>query len=231
MTIILCICLATNIFAQKDVTKFLGIPVDGSKSEFRQKLIKKGFKYDRANDMLTGRFNGQDVNVYIGTNNDKVYRVYIADKNYTDEAGIKIRFNKLVNQFLNNDKYIGEDYSLAEDVDISYEMMAHKKRFDASFYQVSEDFVNLKKFDQSRDIAVLNQLIGRYYTEEEIESWSELELPEEEVYASKFDSMLTMIANSITKKSVWFMISEYYGKYYISMYYDNVYNMANGEDL
>ncbi len=36
----------------------------------------------------------------------------------------------------------------------------------------------------------------------------------------------------IEKKPVWFMISEEeYGKYYITMYYDNEYNRANGEDL
>ena len=33
------------------------------------------------------------------------------------------------------------------------------------------------------------------------------------------------------KKSVWFMICEDGGKYYIAMYYDNKYNEANGEDL
>ena len=33
------------------------------------------------------------------------------------------------------------------------------------------------------------------------------------------------------KKVVWFMISEHYGKYYISMFYDNEYNHSDGEDL
>ena len=32
-------------------------------------------------------------------------------------------------------------------------------------------------------------------------------------------------------KSVWFMIAERAGKYYICMYYDNKYNEADGEDL
>ena len=32
-------------------------------------------------------------------------------------------------------------------------------------------------------------------------------------------------------KSVWFMIAERFGKYYICMYYDNEYNKADGEDL
>lgn len=35
----------------------------------------------------------------------------------------------------------------------------------------------------------------------------------------------------IMKKSVWFMISKYLGMYYITMFYDNEYNRANGEDL
>lgn len=35
----------------------------------------------------------------------------------------------------------------------------------------------------------------------------------------------------VAMKPVWFMISEYGGKYYITMYYDNEYNRANGEDL
>ena len=34
-----------------------------------------------------------------------------------------------------------------------------------------------------------------------------------------------------TKKPVWFMISGNYGEYYITMFYDNEYNRANGEDL
>lgn len=34
-----------------------------------------------------------------------------------------------------------------------------------------------------------------------------------------------------SKKPVWFMISNNYGKYYITMFYDNEYNRANGEDL
>ncbi len=33
------------------------------------------------------------------------------------------------------------------------------------------------------------------------------------------------------KKTVWFMIAEHYGKYYICMFYENKLNKANGEDL
>ena len=40
--------------AQKDVTKFLGIPVDGLKPAMMQKLKAKGFQYNQRLDCLTG---------------------------------------------------------------------------------------------------------------------------------------------------------------------------------
>ena len=40
--------------AQKDVTKFLGIPVDGSKTEMKKKLIEKGFTYNALRDNFEG---------------------------------------------------------------------------------------------------------------------------------------------------------------------------------
>lgn len=44
---ILSLCImalvAMNMFAQKDVTTFLGIPVDGSEAAMKQKLQVKGF--------------------------------------------------------------------------------------------------------------------------------------------------------------------------------------------
>ena len=72
------------MYAQKDVTKFLGIPVDGTKSEMIKKLKEKGFTstlYDK--DVLEGEFNGVDVNISVVTNNNKVYRIFVADANTT----------------------------------------------------------------------------------------------------------------------------------------------------
>lgn len=60
-------------FAQnKDVTTFLGIPVDGTASSMKQKLVSKGFvpKKVGTNEFLEGEFNGCNVNVWIGTNNN-----------------------------------------------------------------------------------------------------------------------------------------------------------------
>ena len=57
--------LTLSLYAQNDVTTFLGIPVDGFKSEMRQKLITKGFtpKKVGTNEYLEGDFNGTDVHI------------------------------------------------------------------------------------------------------------------------------------------------------------------------
>ena len=59
------------------------------------------------------------------------------------------------------------------------------------------------------------------YTQEELDN------PTEEMKEYIFNTALSFVLN----KQVWFMICESYGEYYIAMYYDNVYNQANGEDL
>ena len=62
----------TAVAQEKDVTKFLGIPVDGAKSDMIQKLKEKGFVPSSYKDMLEGEFNGTDVYISVVTNNNKV---------------------------------------------------------------------------------------------------------------------------------------------------------------
>ena len=97
--------VCTTVVAQeqeKDVTKFLGIPIDGYKSEMIQKLKDKGFVYSNYDDTLSGEFNGSSVTLSVVTNNNKVYRVAVFDTNSYSEGDIKIRFNNLCNQFDNS---------------------------------------------------------------------------------------------------------------------------------
>jgi hypothetical protein len=171
--------LSVSLYAQKDVTQFLGIPVDGTKSEMIAKLKAKGYTSNSLDkNILVGEFNGREVNIHIVTNNNKVYRIMVIDAISQSEGSIKIRFNYLCQQFDNNKKYVSatlSDQTISEDEDISYEMSVNNKRYQAAFYQSPNiDF----------------------------------------------------------KKLVWFTINEFsYGKYRIAIYYDNEYNMANGEDL
>ena len=216
--------LTLSLYAQNDVTTFLGIPVDGFKSEMRQKLITKGFtpKKVGTNEYLEGEFNGTDVHIFIATNNNKVYRIMVCDANTQDEANIKIRFNKLVNQFENNKRYTALDqYTISDTEDISYEMLVHKKNFDALFYQNPD----MEKVDTlALQNKIREQLLEKYKPEQ-------LENPTEEMNQEVQAIAMRIGMDMIFKKPVWFRICESYGEYYITMYYDNEYNHANGEDL
>lgn len=203
------------IYAQQDVTKFLGIPVDGSKSEMIQKLKAKGYTSSPLDkDVLVGEFNGADVNIHVVTNNNKVYRIMICDVNNIDERAIQIRFNRLCEQFVNNSKYSSlplEEYMIPDDEDISYEITVHKKRYEAVFYQKTDETFMAKQIE-----AAFPQ-----YTKEQLAN------PSEELRAE----IVNFVTQYISKKAVWFMINERLGKYCITMYYDNECNNANGEDL
>ena len=151
-TILLLLLLASaTVYAQKEVTKFLGIPVDGYKSEMIQKLKAKGYKYNSTTDCLEGEFNGKEVQISVVTNNNKVYRIAVFDKNYTSETDIKINFNKLCSQFERNEKYfsIKEDQTISEREDISYEMSVNNKRYEAAFYQKLENEVDYTDVDNA----------------------------------------------------------------------------------
>ena len=212
--------ISFSSFAQnKDVTKFLGIPVDGTKTEMKQKLIAKGFVPKKMGDLewLEGEFNGTDVQAFIVTNNNKVWRIMLADKNRVDEAQIKIRFNILVSQFENNKRYIPLDkYTLSDEEDISYEMTVHNKIY-AAYYSQNPDFENI---DTKVQIAIKEKY-----------SAEELKKPSETIKKDIADITDKITFDEFSMKPVWFRIVSYNGEYYISMYYDNEYNHANGEDL
>lgn len=221
----LLICVAS--WAQKDVTTFLGIPVDGYKNEMKQKLIRKGFTYDSTLDVLEGEFNGHPVYVGIGTNNNKVYRIMLVDKNAASETNIKIRFNTLCQQFENNKRYFlsFEKQSIPEDEDISYQMTVNKKRYEASYTQRYKE----ELLDTAAIWKKTYEELSNTYTKEQLSN------PTEEIakdIKGLYDVIFINHAVKIQQnKSVWFIIKEYGAEYRILMFYDNQYNEANGEDL
>lgn len=205
------IATITSFAQQKDVTSFLGIPVDGTVLSLKQKLVSKGFVPKKFGDeeYLEGEFNGCNVNVYIRTNNNKVYRIMVADNNTVDEAQIKIRFNILVSQFENNKRYISlGKYTLSDEEDISYEMTVHNKDYEAAFYQVP----NMEKADTlALQEKVRNELLSKY-TE------AELKNPSEEITKEIANTTIKIGTEWMLMKPVWFKIVRVNGKYYICMF-------------
>lgn len=232
ITSIICSLCILNAYCQKDITTFLGIPVDGYKNEMKQKLIEKGFEYnnDVPNDYFEGEFNGRKVNLFIGTNNNKVWRIMLCDAQLSNAADIKIRFNNLCRQFENNGRYIpanlGEkEYTIPQDEDISYEMIVNNKRYDAYYLQI----IDGAKLDS---IAIQNQITHKLlekYTQEELDNPTEAQTSD--INNIAMEEAFNITLQAMRKKVVWFTITQLEGSYYISMFYDNEYNQANGEDL
>ena len=163
LLLLLLLITSTSVFAQKEVTKFLGIPVDGYKSEMIQKLKAKGYRYNSATDYLEGEFNGMDVEIAVVTNNNKVYRIFVADKYSVDESQIKIRYNNLCYQFSNNSKYVTlKDYSISESEDISYELLVHNKAYQAAFFQILSDNDTDEDILNRQVWFTINEQYGKY---------------------------------------------------------------------
>ena len=236
------VILSSGAFAQREVTKFLGIPVDGTKQSMIQKLKAKGFTYDQQKDRLYGEFNGAEVSISVQTQGNKVWRLAITDEIDRNENQIRIRFNNLVNQFENNNKYMPykkDSQTLSDNEDISYEISANDKQYAAIFYQYFKDapeftdFLTIQKEYKERYAKELKQ-IEEYlsqFSEEQLENPTEemMENSKKILYQS-VQSVMTM-NDLISKKVVWFTIGRNYGKYYITRFYENNYNKADGSDL
>ena len=220
--IILALISVCAAYAQKDVTHFLGIPIDGSKSAMIQKLKVKGFKANPYNkDVLEGEFNGMDVNVHVVTNGDKVWRIMLCDANSVDERSIQIRFNNLCRQFEKNPKYMSMgDYVIPDDEDIAYGITVKNKRYEAIYYQRPAELSDTTRLREK-----LMPIIMEKYTAEQLAN------PTEDIETELMIMSLDYMMELCYKKTVWFTITDYYGKYFITMFYDNEYNRANGEDL
>lgn len=203
---------------KSDVTTFLDIPVDGTVSCMKQKLIAKGFKQDSYK--LSGQFNGQDVYLTIVSYKDKVWRVVVENKAPVSEAQIKLQFNALVRQFKNSAKYDNvEEYNptIDESEDISHEMLVNNKEYEAHFYQKSRIEGDSIKWKEQLKLSLLKEVPNA--TVENIEA-----------YWKVMFELGKLIGKM--EKHVWFKIDRNsYDSYSILIFYDNEYNKPNGEDL
>ena len=203
---------------KSDVTTFLGIPVDGTVSSMKQKLIAKGFKQD--SKMLRGKFNGQDVYLSIGANKGKVWRVAVVNIIPYSEAQIRPQYNNLVRQFMNSTKYdnVKEyDPTIDESEDISHEMLVNNKEYEANFYQKSRIEGDSIKWKEQFKLSLLKEVPNA--TVENIEA-----------YWKVMFELGKLIGKM--EKHVWFKIDRNsYDSYSILIFYDNEYNKPNGEDL
>lgn len=234
---------------ENDVTKFMGIPVDGSKSDMILKLEEKGFVWNNEAECLEGMFNGRGVFLRVIENKNKVYRILVEDAISWNASDIVVNYNRLVEQFENNVKYIVYQFSqnekIAKKENIQYEMEVNNKRYQSTFYQKGENWPKEMEIDldipfcketegivdsfHESVVNIIKTSISGYY--EQYLKETRL-MTKEQLY--EFDKKLFVEIHDYldtSNRTVWFMIFKENDKYKIIMYYDNVLNEPNGEDL
>ncbi len=103
--LILLAVLSFGLHAQKDVTTFLGIPVEGTRQEMIDELKALGFTYNSDKGYLRGWFNDEEVFINIITQNRRVVEIRVTDVKNRTNFDIISRFNDLVCQFERNSNY------------------------------------------------------------------------------------------------------------------------------
>lgn len=252
ITLFTLFCIVCSSQDKKGVLKFMGIPVDGSKARFGSQLVKKGFKHVAEYDYYEGQFNGQNVSVHVHTNRNLVDRVMVAFPS-TSETNVRIAFNNLLSQFEKGGKYIPSmsNEEIPEDEDISYEMTVHSKRYQASFTYIDLEkdmatetvalFEKLYKFLPDNSKKAMDYYISCLSDSAAVDIQEEYEKMQAFIYqdivenapdkAELYIKAFLEYVESLADGSVWYMISDLYGKYYIALFYDNLHNKSNGEDL
>ena len=210
-------------------TKFLGIPIDGTKQEMIKKLEEKGFVYEEETDWLTGEFNSKDVIIKIRTNNRKVYYLAVVYKYFYTSEEVKEAFNILLQQFKENDNYIPnnlgqEPIPIEENID--YEMKVHNKVYCASFLQVTHEADTTLVYNDSYENCTkkLIDLIPDDKLEDETYINS---IIDKLAYICWHAELKTLYANNMVNIG----IDEVSGKYNIVIFYMNGDNKSKGEDL
>ena len=224
-TLFLTLVLCTVAYAQDNqVTKFLGIPIDGTKSGMIQKLRAKGFTYNSSTEGLEGTFNGERVTLYVVTNNSKVYRIAVIPKQSWDEGQIKIKYNNQLSQFIDNGKYCLLSHDSIDNVDLDYQMFVKNEVFQTAMIQLPGS-INDPTFRKKVEDAYLSNFKSSTL-DKEYESITNMDNPE------IFDIACMLYARNYRDNIVWFTIDrEGYNRYSLLIYHDNTKNKAHGEDL
>lgn len=212
--------------------KFLNIPIDGTKENMISRIKEKGFRYDSYKDCLRGQFNGKDVEVYVVTNHNVVDRIYVAYPEMS-ESRVITEYNILLGQFNRNKKYIAlqENEKIPDNEDLSYEMTVKNKKYGASFMHISPDLFSEEEID---NIHALREKVEGM-SSEEVQAMGQAmadSLQTRNFEISIEDTMKALNKlMSLVSGNVWFTIHERYGDYQIGIYYDNLKNRPDGEDL
>ena len=222
--LLVAIVMSAGIVAENYPTKFLGIPIDGTKQEMIRHIQSKGFVYNRQLDCLTGVLNGEKVVIALRTYNGRVCQVMVGELQTYSVKQIKVKFNNLMKQFNEHPNYISatlDQTYIDKREKVSREISKNGKKYAAYYMQITHDLdttIWMKDMDKIAQ-NVVAQLADR-------DSISEHEKDLAGTYIEQ-KAMRQQYLHNI----VWFQILEKQGKYSIALYYDNLYNQPLGSNL
>ena len=213
LCILLSFAFVLTTTARNDVTKFLGISVDGTLENMILKLKQKGFE-NVGEDWLKGFYNGRLVTLTpISLRDNKVCRIMIIYYTTNNDKDIIKQYNSLCEQFCENENYDGYLYNLEElyipeNENIADEIMKDPEKYKMGFRQATTNLSDPPYFKN----------------EAEKEQW----------YKNSI-----VVIDFLEHNRVWFKIykdSEYISvkdeKYVLVIYYDNLLNVPQqGDDL
>ena len=152
--LVVLVLLEFKLFSQ---VNFMGINVEGNKTEVISKLRQKGFKLNSCG-YLEGYTNNKKVILNVEDYCRKVYRIYYSEESTRDQTEIINRFNTLLKQFENDKKYVKISGDLIENVEsLSYEMNVKNRVFETIFTQLPKENKNRVRF------CIIRRYGGEFY--------------------------------------------------------------------
>lgn len=146
--VVLFIC---DCIAQREVTEFMGIPVDGPIHEMKANLLKKGFvpAETLGNNIMTGEFNGRNVMLSIYGHKGQTYSVNVMI-HVSGVENAKVLANLFYMQLSQSCKYLSakgiKDSFIADDEGGDRNIFLNAKAYYETFYQVFTDSDDLSMF-------------------------------------------------------------------------------------
>ena len=154
LTSLVCALISVMALAQSDVTKFLGIPVDGSVDTMARKLEAKGFKreypYDESrSNFFIGKYDGDNnAEIILFSNRDGiVYQIRVVKEEKIFNANLaKYKYNSLIRRF--NEKWTYYNLygsEIPEEEDIAEKFREGESSYSAFFIQLPDSLLKAGK--------------------------------------------------------------------------------------
>ncbi len=216
--------LAVPGLAQRQVTTFQGVPVDGTREEMAGKLAERGFvPAQGAQGVLRGPFMGGEVDLDIEEAGGRVWRVTLRDVAPGDPSLARERFNALCSRFASDSAYYegGRAHPIPDGEDIA-RGMEDGKVYSAGFHQLPEG-VSPGDFIAGVTERALVEC-GKIFTLEEI-------LAGGEEVATAMRRLALEQLEDLFNRSAWLVIERDADGYRVVTRFDNGYNSPTGADI